>query len=137
MHDAVEFVEVAAIPGPQAVAQPMHLAKPGLGRQRHGVDVGQCDVSPGLGRVFTALVGAQCRRHHLLEFFRDGGGAAFRRMAVFFKLRGQRAAARRASGIASHGVYGCAPHGVCQSAPFDSRITPGLMGVKQFTVFDE
>ena len=56
---AVDLNEIASIPGPQAISQAVDLAKPKLGRQRHGVHVVEHDLAPHQRGVLTLLVGAQ------------------------------------------------------------------------------
>ena len=70
-QDATNVVEITPVPDPQTIAQAMHFAKAGLGRQRHGVDVAQHDLAPHRAGILALPVGAQGGRHHLLQFFPD------------------------------------------------------------------
>ena len=91
-QQAVELVEIAAVPGPQAVAQAVDLTNAGLGRQRHAVQVVQHDLPAPRQGVGAVQVGAQRRRGHLAQLGLRRVGAALGRMVVLLDLRGQRAA---------------------------------------------
>ena len=134
-QDAVDVPEIAAIPDPEPIAQSMHFAKPGLGRQGHGVDVAQHDLAPHRTGVLALLVGAQAGRHHLLQLFPDRGGASVGGVLVLLDLGRQRAATGRTP-VAAEGAAGLGQHGVGQPVPFHRRVAFGVLAVQQFAVFD-
>lgn len=57
-QQAIDVVEFTPVPDPQTIAQAMHLAKAGLGRQRHRVDVAQHDLAPHRTGVLALLISA-------------------------------------------------------------------------------
>ena len=135
-QQAVDFVEVAAVPDPHAVADAVHFAVARLGRQRHRVQVVHHDLAPHLGGVRAVLVGAQGGRDHLLQLVLHGAGSAFRRVAVLLDLRGQGAAAGGAL-AARHGADGFFQHRLAQAVPLDGRVTLRIGVVQQLAVLDE
>ncbi|MCY1520965.1 hypothetical protein D9M68_557600 [compost metagenome] len=70
-QQAVDLAEVAPVPGPQAVAQPVHLAHARARGQRHGVEVVDDDLAAPRLRVVAVLVGAQRGRRHLAQLVAD------------------------------------------------------------------
>nr|GEU28068.1 hypothetical protein [Tanacetum cinerariifolium] len=134
-QDAVERVETASVPHPHAVTDAIDFAIAGLGRQRHRVQVFDHDAAARAGGVGTILVRAQAGRDHLLQLVRHRARAAFGRVAVFFDLRGQRAAAGRAVAGAQR-AHAFFQHGLGQPVPFHGRVALGVGIVEQFAVFD-
>ena len=131
-----DLLEVAPVPGPQAVAHAVDLA-PGRARgQRHGVEVVDDDLAPPRQGVLAVEVGAQRGRRHLAQLLGRRVGAAVGRVAVFFELRGQRAAAGGAVVVADQ-PQGLLGHRLAQARPFDRRIHAGALGVEQLAVLDE
>ena len=124
-----------AIPDPHAIANAVDFAKAALGRQRYGIEVIDDDLAPRFHGVLAILVRAQAGRNHLQQFILHGTGAAVFRMAVFFDLRGQGAAATTA--VAAEQVQRLVEDGLAQAVPFHGRVTLGRTRVEQFAVFDE
>ena len=132
----VDLVEVGAVPGFDAVAQPDHLAVSGHRAQRQGIDVVGDDALPRLHRLLAVQVGAQRGGGDLPELLAHGRRAALGRMAVLLHLRGQRAAA-------GHALLGVQlldaqlQDRTRQPVPLHRRVAVRVARVQQFAVLDE
>ncbi len=133
---AVDLVELAAVPGPEPVADAVDFAETGARGQRHRVQVVDDNPAPARRRVRSVEVGAQRSRGHLPQLLLARRGAALGRMPVFLDLRGERAAAVRRMRVVDQVpelVEGCER----QPVPFDGRVARRVLGVEQLAVLDE
>jgi hypothetical protein len=135
-QQAVGLVEVAAVPGPHAVAHADHFAIAGARSQRHGVEVIEHQLAAHRAGVLAAEVGAQRGGGHLPQLFLARDGASVGRVAVLLDLRGQRAAAGRLV-IRIEFVHHLVDRRLCEAIPLDRRVLGRMFVGQQFAILDE
>ncbi|KGV88569.1 hypothetical protein X892_5520 [Burkholderia pseudomallei MSHR3960] len=132
----VHFVEIAPVPGGEAVADARDFAHARARGERHRVQVMNDDRVARGHRLRAVQVGAHRCRRDLPQLLRRRRGAAVGRMAEFLELRRERAAAGRRL-VAVHEAQPLIGERAAEAPPVDRRIAVRLARVEQIAILDE
>jgi len=130
------LVEVAAVPGPEPVAQAEDLAEAGAGGQGHGVQVVEGDAAPRRPGVRAIAIRAQAGGGDLPELLRGGVGDPRRRVAILLDLGGEGASAgpRTRHAQTEPGAGDDRPG---EAVPFHGRVAAGGSRGEKLAVLEE
>ena len=132
----VGLTQIHAEPGPQAVAEAVHLAETGAAGQRRGIEVVQNDALAGAPGIWAVPVGPQAGMHHLAQLVAGIPRRSLGRVAVLFRLRCQRAAPVGAQ-FRPDGLYRLHGDGAAEPPPLDCGVLVRVSGTQQLAVLNE